>query len=179
MQSLIYTLARVRAAVDLLDKPRSNLIHLTKTMINSADRLATAVERQDSPKVCSILKQIEEEANDIALKQYLSCLHEAVQTNVWDEVKAIFLNSHPIYDQSNVFILAPYSRRVNGQDVVKLTFLQGSVCSYDLVKMETAAISLFGKLNQEIPEFLVIDVETAAGSIGNEESFIAPGGWIL
>jgi hypothetical protein len=146
---------------------------------NFVGRLATAVERQNLPQICSILHQIGTRSEDNDVTQHLSDLAEAIKTNLWAKVKARFLNPRFIDDQGKIFILAPYLRRINGQDVVKLTFLQGNVCSYSLVKMEAIAISVFGKLNQEIPKLLIIDVETAAGNIGNEESFIAPGGWIL
>jgi hypothetical protein len=146
---------------------------------NFVPLLATAVERQNPLQISSILLQMGTGSEDNDVAQYLSDLAEAVKTNLWAKVKPRFLNPRFIDDQGKIFILAPYLRRINGQDVIKLTFLQGNICSYSLVKMEAIAISVFGKLNQEIPKLLVVDVETAAGNIGNEESFIAPGGWML
>lgn len=141
--------------------------------------LATAVECQNSLRVCSILLQMKTVSEDNDVAQHLSDLAEAVKTNSWAKVKARFLNPCLIDDQGKIFILAPYLRRINGEDITKLTLLEGKICDYSPVAMETAAIGVFGVLNQEIPKLLVLDVEIAVGNIGGDEAFIAPGGWTV
>ncbi len=142
--------------------------------------LATAIREGDRQAAADILRQ---QAKAVSyspeFREYLADSTTALETNNWEGMANHLLHGDYIDDRGNIFILAPYLRRINGQDVTQLTLLEGKICSYSPVKMEAAAIEVFGTLNQEIPQLLVVDVEIAVGNIGNEESFIAPGGWVL
>jgi hypothetical protein len=143
-------------------------------------KVETTVNQGNCQATAAILHQRSICGDDSAeFCEYLADLSAAVATDNWGKLGDHFANERFIDNRGNLFVLAPYNRRINGQDITKLTLLEGKICSYSPVRMESAALEVFGTLNQAIPKLLVIEVQTSAGNIGNEEAFIAPGGWKL
>jgi hypothetical protein len=142
--------------------------------------LATAIREDDRQAAAHILHQRSNcSAYSPEFREYLSDLATALATDDWDKISQHWLDDRFIDDLGNIVLCANYSRRINGDDISKLTLLEGKICDYSPVRMEAAAIKVFGRLNQNIPKLLVLDLDTAIGNVGNEEAFISPGGWSL
>lgn len=142
--------------------------------------LKLAVEENKPLEIAKILCDLAEEEQEKEFKQYLSEIAEAFETNRWDTIGSYFLRNRFIHKEKEIaFLLAPLSRRVNGENVTKLTLVVGEVRQYSTPDMEKVAIDVFGKLNQPIPKLISLHVVASAGNIGGEEAFIAPGAWML
>jgi hypothetical protein len=155
-----------------------------KSLANKQDipptDLATAIREGDRQAAAHSLRQRSNSpVHSSEFREYLADVATALETDRWDKITQHWLHDRFIDDRGNILLLANYTRRINGKDITKLTLLEGKICAYSPVRMEAAAIEVFGRLNQEIPKLLVLDVETAVGNIGEEEAFIAPGGWGL
>jgi hypothetical protein len=144
-----------------------------------SNALISAVEENNRQATADILRKRSRLEPPSQFREYLADVATAVEIDNWDKIPQYLLHDRFIDDRGNVLLCANYTRRINGEDITKLTLLEGKICDYSPVAMETAAIGIFGVLNQEIPKLLVLDVEIAVGNIGNEEAFIAPGGWTL
>jgi hypothetical protein len=144
-----------------------------------SNALISAVKENNRQATADILRKRSILESPSHFREYLADVATAVEIDNWDKIPQHWLDDHFIDDRGNVLLCANYIRRINGEDITELTLLEGKICGYVPVTMETAAIGVFGVLNQEIPKLLVLDVEIAVGNIGNEEAFIAPGGWTL
>jgi hypothetical protein len=140
--------------------------------------LANAVSLGDRQAAAAILRQLAIVGSySPEFREYLADLATALETDLWEKMGEHFLENRWIDNREKILLLAPYLRRIDGQDVTKLTLLLGELSPSAPVTMENAAIEVFGTLNQPIPKLLVINLSIAVGSIGGEEAFIAPGGW--
>jgi hypothetical protein len=144
-----------------------------------SNALILAVEENNRQATADILRTRSISESPSPFRDYLVDLATAVEIEDWDKISQHLLHDHFMDDRGNVLLCANYTRRINGKDIIKLTLLEGKICDYSPVAMESAAIGVFGVLNQQIPKLLVLDLEIAVGNIGNEEAFIAPGGWNL
>lgn len=133
--------------------------------------LVSKVEKEDYCSVADNLRRLSDTAQDKNLSVFLSQLSTKLEKANLELIDDYYV------DHQLVFFLAPFTRRVNGQDITKLTLVVGEIRQQQASSLEQAAISVFGCLNQNIPELLAIDVLASCGNIGGEEAFISPGGW--
>lgn len=151
-----------------------------KLLEEDKKRLVEAVSNGDHHATAAIVTHMSKSPHYSRRSQdYFAELATALKTDRWDKISKHWSEDGFIDDDGNVLLLADYTRRINGEDITQLTLLIGKICLYTPVRMEAAAIEIFGRLNQAIPTLVVLDVETAIGNIGGEDAFIAPGGWNL
>lgn len=141
-------------------------------------RLKPAVKRNNRLQITEILSQLAIEVPECEFQGYLLNLKEAVETDRWNKIGDHFLSESFIHNRIAALI-APYRRRINGEDLIQLTLIGGEVCPHAPASMEKAAIAVFGKLNQPIPKLILLKIIASEGNISGQEAFIAPGGWML